>query len=91
MNIDLTAYLALNREIDRLKRQVDNQQKLISKLRKKLGLRKPVTVAEKCCKHYKPGITGVELARLAGCSKRYANSVIQLYQLSSQSSDVLSL
>lgn len=90
MNHDLTAYLALNREIDRLKRQVLHLQKINSKLRNKLNIRRPVTAAEKCCKHYKPGMTGVELAELVGCPKRYANAVIKTYQLSYQSNTGLS-
>lgn len=82
MSNDLTTYLELRSEIDRLKRQVDSQHKLISKLRKKLGLRRPETSAEKCCRLYKPGMTGKELAGLAGCSKRYANRMIKDLRLS---------
>lgn len=76
MDMDLTNYLNLQSEIRQLKRQVRNLQNENCRLRALTGVKKRNSKKAECLKHYRPGITGGQLAKLAGCTVRYANQVI---------------
>lgn len=72
---DLTNYLALKAEIERLKKQVRKLQCENSTLRGLTGRKKRRVRKNAVLAAYKPGMTGAELAKIAGCSVRYANYV----------------
>lgn len=78
MSADLTEYLSMKAEIRQLKQQVCKLQKENSALRLALGRKKRNVKKASCIKHYRPGISGVELAKLANCTPAYANRMIQL-------------
>lgn len=79
MDMDLTSYLSLQSEIRQLKRQVRNLQNENSRLRALTGVKKRNSKKAECVKHYRPGMTGGQLAKLAGCSVRYANRLISTF------------
>lgn len=78
MSADLTEYLSMKAEIRQLKQQVRKLQKENSALRLVSGRKKRNGKKASCIKHYRPGISGVELAKLADCTPAYANRIIQL-------------
>ena len=77
---DLTNYMALKAEIEQLKKQVRKLQCENSTLRALTGRKKRKARKNAIIKHYKEGITGAQLAELAGCSLRYANFVKRMIE-----------
>jgi len=69
----------LRADVEKLKKQLETEKKKYRNLRyqnKKLrlacGLKVRVYKKSSCLQHYKPGMTGAQLAKAAGCSIRHA-------------------
>jgi hypothetical protein len=74
-NLTLTEYLDDKKRIKQLEKQVRKLQNENAALRALTGRVRRKSRKNKVLDAYKPGITGAELAKIAGCTVRYANQV----------------